>query len=61
MTKSETRELKIVDQYLAAGMRDTAARALSAMIRATRSRATSFELMQRAVSLDLVHLPDFII
>ena len=61
MTKSETRELINIERYMAAGMRDTAARSLSALIRATRSRATSFELMQRAVALDLVHLPDFIV
>ena len=61
MNKSETRELQNIERYLAAGMRDTAARSLSALIRATRSRTTSFELMQRAVALDLVHLPDFIV
>ena len=61
MTKAETRELAIINRYLAAGMRDTAARALSALIRCTRSRKTSFELMQQAVALDLIHSPDFII
>jgi hypothetical protein len=61
MTKSEARELQKIETLMTLGMRDTAARSLSALIRATRSRATSFELMQRAVSLDLVHLPDFIV
>lgn len=61
MTKSETREIANVQRYIDAGMRDTAARALSALIRAARTRKSSFELMQHAVRLNIVHLPEFIV
>lgn len=40
MTKAEARELENIRIYLAAGMPDTAARALSALVRATRKRTT---------------------
>jgi hypothetical protein len=61
MTKSEARELENVKRYIAAGMSDTAARALSALVRATRSLNTSAELMSQAIQLDLLHRPEFII
>lgn len=61
MTKAEARELQSVKTYLAAGMPDTAARALSALVRSTRSRTTSAELMTYAVELNLLHRPEFII
>lgn len=61
MTKSEARELENVKRYIAAGMPDTAARALSALVRATRNRNTSAELMSQAIQMDLLHRPEFII
>jgi len=61
MTKAEARELENVKRYIAAGMPDTAARALSALVRATRKRTTSAELMSQAIQLDLLHRPEFII
>lgn len=61
MTKAEARELQNVKKYLAAGMPDTAARALSALVRSTRNRTTSAELMSQAIQLDLLHHPEFII
>jgi len=61
MTKSEARELENVKRYIAAGMPDTAARALSALVRSTRKRTTSAELMTHAVQMDLLHRPEFII
>jgi hypothetical protein len=61
MTKAEARELENVKRYIAAGMPDTAARALSALVRATRSLNTSAELMSQAIQLDLLHRPEFII
>ena len=39
MTKSETREIKIIERYLAAGMLDTAARGASALLRAAFPRS----------------------
>lgn len=61
MTKAEAKQLQSVKTYCAAGMHDTAARALSAMVRATRNRTTSAELMTYAVELNLLHRPEFII
>lgn len=61
MTKQEARQLQMVKTYIAAGMHDTAARSLSAMVRATRNRTTSAELMRQAVELNLLHRPEFII
>lgn len=61
MTKSEGRELETIRKYLALGMADTAARALSALVRATRSRKTSAQLMELAVDWNLLHRPEFIV
>ena len=60
MTKSEARELERVQLYLAAGMPDTAARALSALVRSTRKRTTSAQLMELAIDWNLLHRPEFI-
>lgn len=60
MTKSETREIKNVMNYHAAGMTDTAARALSALIRAASSRSRP-DLMVYAHALKLTNNPEFII
>jgi hypothetical protein len=61
MTKHETRELANVELYISAGMHDTAARALSALVRAARTFKSSHELMQHAVRLNLLHRPEFVI
>jgi hypothetical protein len=39
MTKSEQKELKTIERYLAAGMLDTAARGASALLRAASPRS----------------------
>lgn len=62
MNKSEVRELAKIEAMHAAGLgRDFVARALSSLIRAARTRKSSFELMQHAVRLNVVHLPEFIV
>jgi hypothetical protein len=61
MNKSETRELQIIRAYIAAGMMDTAARALSALIRSTMRRSTAQELYRFAVEHNLQAQPEFII
>ena len=61
MTKSENRELDMIRRYLNAGMTDTAARALSALIRATMRRTTAHELHRFAIEHQLHIHPDFII
>ena len=60
MTKAENREIKNIMNYHAAGMTDTAARALSALIRAASSRSRP-DLMIYAHALNLTAHPDFII
>lgn len=61
MTKAEAKQLESVKTYCAAGMPDTAARALSAMIRATRNKTTSAELKIYAAEMGLSTHPDYII
>ena len=61
MTKIEQRELKSICLYLAAGMRDTAARSLSALIRASRTKRSRDALMAQAVAFGLTTEPEFII
>ena len=60
MTKAENREIKNIMNYHAAGMTDTAARALSALIRAASSRSRP-DLMIYAHALKLANHPEFII
>ena len=60
MTKSENREIKTLEAYKAAGMHDTAARAMSALIRAASSRSRP-DLMIYAHALNLTANPEFII
>ena len=60
MTKAENREIKNIMNYHAAGMTDTAARALSALIRAASTRSRP-DLMVYAHALNLTGHPEFII
>jgi hypothetical protein len=60
MTKAETRELDLVKKFHAHGMTDTAARSLSALIRATRGKNTAAQLRTVAEVLGLTNHPDFI-
>jgi hypothetical protein len=60
MTKSEQREVSRLDLYIAHGMRDTAARILSAMIRAARTTRSENEMRAIANKLQLDRHPDFI-
>ena len=61
MTKSENREIKNVELYLAHGMTDTAARALSALIRAARTSTSRANLMVYAQAFKLTNNPEFVI
>lgn len=61
MTKSETREMKSICLYIAAGLHDVAARSLSALIRATRTKRSRAALMEQANALKLTNHPDFIV
>ena len=59
MTKSETRELKSIERYLAAGMLDTAARGASALLRAASPRSAR-EIREWADARGLTRHPEFI-
>lgn len=61
MNKAQTKQLDNVKLYIANDMRDTAARALSAMIRAALVRKTAHELRAFAVEHQLHVEPEFII
>ncbi len=61
MTKTQARELISIERYLAHGMTDTAARALSALIRASLSGRTTAQLLQHARAWHLTNHPEFII
>lgn len=61
MTKNETQALTNARMYVAAGMHDTAARALSALIRAARTNASRTELLAEARKLGVDKLPEFIV
>jgi|LakMenEpi03Aug12_release.lakeMendotaPanAssembly.Ray.scaffolds.fasta_scaffold877961_1 hypothetical protein len=61
MNKSETREMKSICLYIAAGMNDTAARALSSLVRGARTNKSRDALMFQARALKLDHLPEFIV
>jgi len=59
MTKSETREIKIIERYLAAGMLDTAARGASALFRAASPRSAK-AIREWAKAHGLDKHPEFI-
>ncbi len=59
MTKSETREIKIIERYLAAGMLDTAARGASALLRAASPRSAK-AIREWAKAHGLDKHPEFI-
>lgn len=61
MTKSETRELEHIRAYLRCEMYDTAARSLSALIRACRSNKTRTTLLELARDWELSTNPEFIV
>lgn len=61
MNKSETRELANVELYIKANMRDTAARALSALHRAARTTKSKEAILAAAQTYGIASHADFII
>jgi hypothetical protein len=61
MTKAEQRQLDIVKKYRRMGHPETAALSLSALIRSTRGKNTTAQLLVVADVLGLTNHPDFII
>ena len=59
MTKSETRELKTIERYMAAGMLETAARGASALLRAASPRSAK-AIREWADARGLTRHPEFI-
>ena len=59
MTKSETKEIKILERYLAAGMVDAAARGASALFRAASPRSAK-AIREWAKAHGLDKHPEFI-
>ena len=59
MTKSELKEIKIIERYLAAGMLDTAARGASALFRAASPRSAK-AIREWADARGLTRHPEFI-
>ena len=59
MTKSELKELKILERYLAAGMLDTAARSAATLLRAASPRSAK-AIREWADARGLTRHPEFI-
>jgi len=60
MTKSEIREIENVARYIQHNMHDTAARAMSGLIRSARTTKSQTQLRDVAEILKLTNHPDFI-
>ena len=61
MTKSQLKQFAMIQAYMTNGMQDTAARGLSAMVRAAMSAKSRAALMAEAEALGLTNNPEFII
>ena len=59
MTKSEQKEIKSIERYMAAGLVDTAARGASALLRAASPRSSK-EIREWAKANGLDKRPEFI-
>ena len=59
MTKSELKEIKTIERYMAAGMLDTAARGASALLRAASPRSAK-AIREWADARGLTRHPEFI-
>lgn len=60
MTKFQTKQVEMIQVYIANGMTDTAARSLSALVRSAMRAKDQQELMSLAQSLNLVNNPEFV-
>jgi hypothetical protein len=60
MTKFQTKQVSIINVYLANNMVDTAARSLSSLIRSAMTKKSQDELWAIAIALKLASHPDFI-
>lgn len=60
MTKFQSKQVEMIQVYIANGMTDTAARSLSALVRSAMRAKDQQELMSLAQSLNLVNNPEFV-
>ena len=60
MTKFQTKQVSMINVYLANNMVDTAARSLSSLIRSAMTKKSKDELWAIAIALKLASHPDFI-
>jgi hypothetical protein len=60
MTKFQTKQVSMINVYLANNMQDTAARSLSSLIRSAMTKKSQDELWAIAIALKLASHPDFI-
>lgn len=61
MNKAQKKELEKINVYVDYGMLDTAARALSALIRCSVSESAKREMARIAEELEIKTHPDFIV
>ena len=61
MNKAQLKQLSMIEAYIDNKMPDTAARAISAMIRSAMTKKSKEFLMQRAIDLNLTKRPEFIV
>lgn len=60
MTKQQAKQVKMIEAYIANGMNDTAARSISALIRAALRAKDQDELRAFAIAHNLTAYPEFI-
>jgi uncharacterized protein YoaH (UPF0181 family) len=60
MTKQQQKQVKMIEAYIANGMNDTAARSISALIRAALRAKDQDELRAFAAAHNLTAYPEFI-
>jgi hypothetical protein len=61
MTKQQTKQVEMIQIYLANNMQDTAARSLSALVRSARRIKDKKELIKLSYETRLIAHPDFIV
>ena len=61
MNKSEDREITTISRLYVAGLHTNVALALSALIRAARTKKSKAELIDYAHAFNVINHPDFII
>lgn len=61
MTKNQTKQVAMIEIYIANNMIDTAARSLSSLIRSAMTKTSKSELIKLAQELNLINNSEFIV